>query len=149
MTGDVLISVKGMHMLNSEQEEEIEVTSAGKYYFRNGRHYVLYEEITEDGQAVIKNRVKLSKDCLEVQKKGPVNSNMIFRRGEKSTSWYGTPFGEMLIGIEVTDMQFAEQEDQIEVKVEYVLEMNYEHVSDAGIRLKIMAKDKGLFRLSE
>ena len=45
MTEEVLISVKGLHALATEDEDEVEVFSAGKYYFKNGKHYILYEEM--------------------------------------------------------------------------------------------------------
>ena len=47
MTEEVLISVKGLHTLEDTQKDEVEVISAGKYYKRNGKHYVLFEETVE------------------------------------------------------------------------------------------------------
>lgn len=74
MTEDILISVRGLHTLDIEQEEEetdeLEMTMPGKYYFRNGKHYVLFEETDEESQSVVKNRFKLSEDRLEISKKG-------------------------------------------------------------------------------
>ena len=151
MTEDILISVRGLHTLDIEQEEEetdeLEMTMPGKYYFRNGKHYVLFEETDEESQSVVKNRFKLSEDRLEISKKGAMNTTMTFQRGEKSCSWYGTPVGDVQLGIEVTDMQLMEGEDEIEMNVAYALEMNSEHVSDSRIRLRIMERNKGLFRI--
>lgn len=151
MTEDILISVRGLHTLDIEQEEEetdeLEMTMSGKYYFRNGKHYVLFEETDEESQSVVKNRFKLSEDRLEISKKGVMNATMTFQRGEKSSSWYGTPVGDVQLGIEVTDMQLMEGEDEIEMNVAYALEMNSEHVSDSRIRLRIMERNKGLFRI--
>lgn len=147
MTEEVLISVTGLHTMDSAQEEEIEVTSAGKYYLKNGKHYILYDEILEGTGDIIKNRIKLSDTGMEIQKKGSVNASMVFQQGKKNTSWYGTPMGNMLAGIEVTDMDVREQENLIEVDVGYELEMNYEKVADSRIHIRIMAKDSGLFRL--
>ena len=151
MTEDILISVRGLHTLDIEQEEEetdeLEMTMSGKYYFRNGKHYVLFEETDEESQSVVKNRFKLSEDRLEISKKGVMNATMTFQRGEKSISWYGTPVGDVQLGIEVTDMQLMEGEDEIEMNVAYALEMNSEHVSDSRIRLRIMERNKGLFRI--
>ena len=151
MTEDILISVRGLHTLDIEQEEEetdeLEMTMPGKYYFRNGKHYVLFEETDEESQSVVKNRFKLSEDRLEISKKGVMNATMTFQRGEKSSSWYGTPVGDVQLGIEVTDMQLMESEDEIEMNVAYALEMNSEHVSDSRIRLRIMERTKGLFRI--
>ena len=95
----------------------------------------------------VKNRFKLSEDRLEISKKGAMNTTMTFQRGEKSSSWYGTPVGDVQLGIEVTDMQLMEGEDEIEMNVAYALEMNSEHVSDSRIRLRIMERNKGLFRI--
>ena len=151
MTEDILISVRGLHTLDIEQEEEetdeLEMTMSGKYYFRTGKHYVLFEETDEESQSVVKNRFKLSEDRLEISKKGVMNATMTFQRGEKSSSWYGTPVGDVQLGIEVTDMQLMEGEDEIEMNVAYALEMNSEHVSDSRIRLRIMERNKGLFRI--
>ena len=151
MTEDILISVRGLHTLDIEQEEEqtdeLEMTMPGKYYFRNGKHYVLFEETDEESQSVVKNRFKLSEDRLEISKKGAMNTTMTCQRGEKSSSWYGTPVGDVQLGIEVTDMQLMEGEDEIEMNVAYALEMNSEHVSDSRIRLRIMERNKGLFRI--
>ena len=95
----------------------------------------------------MKNRFKLAPDRLEISKKGATNTTMTFQRGEKSSSWYGTPVGDVQLGIEVTEMELTEGEDEIEMNVAYALEMNSEHVSDARIRLRIIERNKGLFRI--
>lgn len=148
MKEDILISVRGMHALEATgEDDEVEIFSAGKYYFKNGKHYIFYDETPEDGSAVVKNRITLRGDCMEVQKKGIMSTNMVFEINQKHTGWYNTPFGNLMTGIEVTDMNITEQENMIEVSVDYVLEVNCERVADSNIRIKVMAKDSGLFHL--
>lgn len=148
MTEDILISVRGMHALESTgEDDEVEIFSAGKYYFKNGKHYVFYEEVPEDGSGVIKNRIILQGNWMEVQKKGLASSTMTFEANKMHTSWYHTPFGNLMMGIEVTDMNVEEQENLIEVHIEYALDVNYERMADSRIRIRIMAKDSGLFKL--
>lgn len=148
MTEDILISVKGMHALDGTGEnDEVEVFSAGKYYFKNGKHYVFYDEVPEDGGEVIKTRITLQGEWMEVQKKGPASSSMVFEADKKHTSWYNTPFGNLMMGIEVTDMNVVEKENLIEVRVDYGLEVNYDRVADSRIRIRVMSKDSGLFHL--
>ena len=49
MEKEVLIHVKGLHMLDTQDgEEPIEIVVPGEYYFRNGSHYLRYEELLED-----------------------------------------------------------------------------------------------------
>lgn len=147
MTEDVLISVRGLHALDTAEEDEVEVTSAGKYFLKNGKHFIIYEEVEPETGAVSHNRIKVSEGRLELHKKGAVNSNLNFEQGVKSTSWYGTPFGEMLLGIDVKEMKLEVQEHQIDVEVRYELEVNYEHVADSDIQIRVMEREKGLFRL--
>lgn len=149
MTREVLVSVKGLHVMEAMTEEEIEMISAGKYYNRNGKHYVVYDEAVEGTKEIVQNYIKLQDGRMELRKKGPLQTQMIFERDKKNTSWYFTPYGNMLAGIEVKDMKVNESDDLIEVNVDYSLEMNYEHIADCSIMVKIMAKDSGLFRLTE
>ena len=44
MEKEVLIHVKGLHMMDTpEGDEPIEIVVPGEYYFRNGSHYLRYE----------------------------------------------------------------------------------------------------------
>ena len=147
MTEDIIVSVKGLHTMDNVDEEEIEVISAGKYYFNNGKHYILYEEMAEGSNEAIQNRITLRAGILEVRKKGPVSANMVFERGRKNMSWYNTPFGNLLAGVDVVSMEVTEEENLREAVVQYELEVNYERVADCRIQIRVMAKDSGLFHL--
>ena len=46
MDKEVLIHVRGLHMMEEDGEQEpVEIVVPGEYYFRNGSHYLRYEEI--------------------------------------------------------------------------------------------------------
>lgn len=47
MTKDVLITICGIQKRDGETDEPIETVTPGEYYFRNGKHYILYEEVQE------------------------------------------------------------------------------------------------------
>ena len=47
MTKDVLLSIKGLQIGENEQNDTIEVISPGDYYFRNGKHFFMYEEVMD------------------------------------------------------------------------------------------------------
>ena len=42
-----------------------------------------------------------------------------------------------------------ESEDIIKASVDYSLELNYEHMADCSLQVKIVAKDSGRFSLTE
>ena len=84
----------------------------------------------EGSSQTVSSRIKLQQERMEVSKKGAVNSQMIFEPDRKSESWYGTPYGNMLAGIQVKNMKIEETRDVIRASVEYSLELNYEHMAD-------------------
>ena len=55
MTKDVLISISGLQFAGGENSEPVEVITSGSYYKKNGRHYILYDEVAEDTAGTTKN----------------------------------------------------------------------------------------------
>ena len=47
MTKDVIVSISGLQMPAEGEAEPVEVITVGDYYQKNGKHYVLYEEVNE------------------------------------------------------------------------------------------------------
>ena len=46
MTEEVLVSVKGMQMMTDDQDE-VEIVTHGKYLKKGNKHYITYEEVVE------------------------------------------------------------------------------------------------------
>lgn len=65
-----------------EGDEPIELVVPGEYYFRNGSHYLRYEEMMEDHGDTTINYIKISPKGMEVRKKGQVNTHMVFDAGQ-------------------------------------------------------------------
>ena len=139
MTKDVLVTIAGLQF-EIDSEEPIEVITAGQYFLKNDKHYVLYEEILEDMNEVCKNRIKIGKEQVEILKTGASNVHMVFEKGKKNLTYYNTPFGNLLIGIDTTKIEFKEDSEMLELKINYSLEVNYSHVSDCSIIIKVASK---------
>ena len=74
MQKEVLIHVRGLQMMDSQGDQEpIEIVVPGQYYFRNGSHYLRYEELLDETAEPTINYIKMSEKGLEVSKKGLVN----------------------------------------------------------------------------
>ena len=59
MDKNVLIHVRGLQMMEvGEEQEPIELVVPGQYYFRNGSHYLRYEEILDEGSEPTINYIK-------------------------------------------------------------------------------------------
>ncbi|MCI8834300.1 MAG: DUF1934 domain-containing protein [Ruminococcus sp.] len=153
MTRDVIVRISGLHQdamedLPDEENVPIEVMSPGSYYWRNGKHYVIYDEVTEGIPGVTKNEIKITGDnSLEIIKRGAANSHMIFEKNKKSQTYYQTPYGQMLVGIHTRDMEVNVSEQKIDVSVDYELDVNYEPLADCKIRMNILSRSNGEFSL--
>lgn len=148
MTKDVLISVKGLQLLSdNDQAEPIEVVTVGEYYFRNGHHYVKYDEVQEGFQGNTINYIKAADHAMEVRKKGISNVHMVFEEAKKNVTYYQTPFGNMQMGISATKVICSETEKNIDIHVDYALEMNDEHVADCFIQVNIKPMGSPEFHL--
>ena len=129
MTQNVLISITGVQMTD-DGPQEVEMITTGDYFGKDGRHYVLYEEMTDDGSGI-------QPDSMSILKKGEASTRMVFEKNKKNLSCYVTPFGQMMIGIHTGNVQVREEEDLLKVDVDYSLDINYEHVSDCNITLEV------------
>lgn len=148
MTKDVLVTISGLQITKQDEETEpVEVITAGDYYKKNDKHYVIYDEVMEGFEGTTKNIIKLQDDCVDITKRGVTNVHMVFEKNKKNMTCYQTPFGSLMIGISAKDIQIREQEDDIFVDLEYALELNYEHLADCTIKMSIQSKNSGEFRI--
>jgi uncharacterized beta-barrel protein YwiB (DUF1934 family) len=149
MTKDVLLSITGLQFAPNQESDTLEMIAPGEYYFRNGKHYFLYDEVTEGFDQVTKNVIKVAPDYMELTKKGVTNVHMIFEKNRKNVTYYYTPFGSLLIGIDAKKVDVSESPDSMCVEVDYGLELNYEHLANCHITIDAKPKGTGEFHLMQ
>lgn len=148
MNKDVLIHVRGLQLMETDDEQEpIEIVVPGQYYFRNGSHYLRYEEMLDDSAQTTVNYIKMSSEGVEIRKQGQVNVHMVFEQGKKNKTFYNTPYGTLQMGIAATGLELKESEDDIQMKVDYALDMNEKHVADCYLTVQAQSKDSDEFVL--
>ena len=124
MTQDVLLTISGLHEMGdlntpAEEDEVLETITPAKYYLKNGKHYVLYDEVVEGFSGVIKNKIKITDGkVLEIIKTGSTNSHMIFEEGKSNLTVYDTPYGQFYLDMHTRTLEILEYEDEISAKVE-------------------------------
>lgn len=154
MTKDILVSISGLQMevnnVENSEDEPIEVLSAGTYYFKNGKHYIFFEEVAEGIPGVTKTQIRWKDDqTLEVQKKGISTMHMIFEKGQKTRCFYTTPYGQLNLGIYTTLISVEETPENINIRAEYALDVDNEAIADCIIRINVQPRDAKNFTLTE
>lgn len=148
MTRDVLIRISGLQVLDSETDaDDVEMITTGDYFHKNGKHYIIYDEVMDGFAGNIRNTVKISPDSMDIIKQGVANAHMVFEQDKKKTTRYATPMGDMMVEVSTNRILVDEQEDSLKVSVEYSLGINYEHISQCNITMDVCSKGKAELRL--
>jgi uncharacterized beta-barrel protein YwiB (DUF1934 family) len=148
MTKEVIVTICGLQSGPDTDGEPIEMITTGEYFYKNNKHYILYEEVMEGETAPTKNRIKIAPGYMELTKRGLVSVDMLFEENKKNITHYNTPYGSLLMGIEAKKVEIAEAEDEIKVSVDYALELNEEHAADCDIKIAVRSKSAGGVKLT-
>ena len=100
MTKEVIITIRGLQDGPQTDGEPIEMITTGEYFYKNNKHYILYEEVMEGETSTTKNRIKVAPGMMELNKSGVVNVNMSFEEHKKNITHYYTPYGCLEMGID-------------------------------------------------
>lgn len=146
MSKEVLISISGLQF-STESEDTVELITMGNYYLKNDKHYVIYDEMIEGFSEVTKNTIKFSENSVDIIKNGVTNVHMSFELNKKNLTYYDTPFGNLLIGINTRKINISEMEDKTLLEINYALDINYDFVADCKIQIAVTDKDKANIKL--
>ena len=144
MNNNVLVTVHGLQH-EIDDKEGIQTKQTGNYRLVAGKHVISYKEYFKDENtgkdAIISNLLKISDDTVTLTKRGATNTEMTFKNGKTHTAFYETTFGSMQMRLDTTRVDINEENDKIEISIDYGLDMNYSHVSDCTINMIIESLD--------
>lgn len=146
MTRDVLIKISGFQKLDGEKEN-VEMITTGDYFLKNGKHYVIYDEMMEGVEGKVRNTLKITPEKMDIQKRGNAQTHMIFEQDKKNMTRYLTPMGELVVEIFTNQIRLEEEADSLKVSVDYSLDINYDHVSDCCITLDVCSRQGATLEL--
>ena len=133
----VKIKVKS-EILQDGKNEKINFETEGKFYKKNNKYYLSYNEEKLSGME--KNRIILiiEKNQIIMNRYGETKSKMIFKLNEKTYADYTTPYGDF-------DMEIFTKKKQVDldkgiIKIKYLL--NIKNLSKGKNSLFISFKKK-------
>ena len=139
MTNEVILSIKGIqHEYGDDGITEIITT--GNYYFRNGKHYIVYDELIPETGEQVSSTLKMTPKRIDMIKHGSHSAHRVFETNTKNMSLYRTPYGMMEVCFNTFSVELEEQEDMIRVQAEYALEINDGFISDCTIEINVREK---------
>ena len=123
MNKDVIISLKGCQSDGGEKEE-IELVTEGKYYKKDNKYYITYDETEVTGLEGTTTTLKVEQDKITMMRFGQNNSQLIFEQGARHLCCYETAFGAFTIGVASSKVDIDLTENGGEVSAEYRIEID-------------------------
>ena len=139
MLKDVWISINSIHGYQQEDEDHLEFTTDGYYYFEDGIGCLSYEESEVTGLEGTRTSMIVMPDQVVVDRDGLITSRMIFKEGQKNSFLYETPYGNATMGIDTRKIFHSMDESGGKVEIDSVL--NVEHAVVARNKFQITVKE--------
>ena len=139
MNKDVMISVVGIQTSpNDEKASHIELVTEGKYYKKDKNYCVTYEESEVTGMEGTTTTVEVCNDgMVTLTRVGKVNTQFIFKKGEKHTSYYDTEQGTFVMDILTKDINVDVNDKGGDIRVNYNIEIGNNKAGETDFYMKI------------
>ena len=141
MMKDVVISINSTFSFDEGEEQRMEFTTDGYYFYEDQVGCLSYEESPVTGLEGTRTSLFVMPDQVVVDREGTVTSRMVFKEGLKSAFQYATPFGNANMGINTRRITRNMDGSGGSVEIDYVVDM--EHVVASRNRFEITVREIG------
>lgn len=141
MMKDVVISINSTFTFDEGEEQRMEFTTDGYYFYEDQVGCLSYEESEVTGLPGTRTSLFVMPDQVVVDREGTVTSRMVFKEGLKSAFQYATPFGNANMGIDTRRIAQSMGEAGGRVEIDYVV--NMEHVVASRNKFEITVQEIG------
>ena len=138
---EVVISIHSTFAYEEGEEQRMEFTTDGHYFYEDEVGCLSYEESEVTGLEGTRTSLFVMPDQVVVDREGTVTSRMIFKEGLKSAFQYPTPFGSANMGINTRRITQSMGESGGSVEIDYVVDM--EHVVASRNKFQITVREIG------
>lgn len=141
MTREIILTISGIHATDGEKAEPIEILTPGQYYLKNGKHYVLFEEMMEGIDGKIRSTLKFQEDKVELIRNGAASVHMVFQKEQEHQMIYRTPMGPMAISLYTEDIIADINGEQMNLEIRYSLKAEGAVISESTLHLNVCPKE--------
>ncbi len=145
MTKDIILTIFGLHDTDGEEDAPIETMTPAQYFFKNGKHYVMYDEVIEGLEGSLKSTIKFTADQVELIRNGAASTRMIFQPGRENRMLYQTPMGPLSISLYTEEIIANIEEEHMSLKIDYSLKTEGVVVSESTVFIDLCPRERKTF----
>lgn len=120
---DVMIMIKGVQRVDDEVNET-EVITEGTFQLTPDGYEIKYNESDATGYDGSTSVLRINGTKFELERTGAVTSELVIELGRKNFCHYGTPYGEMIVGVQAKFVKSRLTDMGGSAEVGYVLDVN-------------------------
>lgn len=133
----VMIKMKSVQNTGGESTE-VELITEGTLSFDSGKYTVSYKDSEATGFEDSVTSVILEKQELaSVIRVGNAPSNLVLEKNKKHHCHYGTPYGDMMVGIFAHNITNELNENGGNIYLRYTIDINSSYISDNEIIMEV------------
>ena len=120
----VLLSIRGEQYFDGIDPDETELMTEGTMVLTEDGMVLSYEESELTGMEGTTTTFEVKGPRVTLTRSGAVNSQMVFEEGRQHTSLYETPFGELSVDIQTSELKhnLTERGGLMEIKYSIAVE---------------------------
>lgn len=141
MTKEVILTISGLYEVDGEADEPVEIITPGQYFWKNGKHYILFEEVMEGIPEVIRSRLVITEKQVEILRNGGTAARMVFAKDYEHKTIYQTPVGQLALSFCTDELQVEISEERIDVRISYFVMADGQVATENSVHLNICPKE--------
>ena len=141
MNKDVLITIHSIQNIDGQDCDGMELITQGTYEYAPDGARFSYMESELTGLEGTRTDFHIKPEEVILSRRGSVNAQMVFRRGEKQKFRYQTEIGALSMGLNTHRLECAMDEHGGDMEIEYDLHFNQSFLSHN--RFIINVREKG------
>ena len=145
MTKDIILTISGLHDNEGEIDAPIETMTPGQYFMKNGKHYVVYDEVIEGLEGTLESTIKFTENQVELIRNGAASTRMIFQPGQEHMVVYQTPMGPLSISLYTENIQTELGEERMNLKIDYSIKTEGIVISESTVHIEVCPKELARF----
>ena len=131
---NVKVSIKGMQT-QDDDTNDVELFTEGQFEKDGDKYILIYKEMT--GFEGTTTTVEIENERVSIIRSGNVSNQMIFLKGKKTTSYYNTQFGSLVIGVMADKMDVDITDEGGKIDISYILDINEEFIGQNNVHIDI------------
>lgn len=136
---NAIISITGIQHDPKGDKDQVELVTAGKYGFENGRSSFTYMESNLTGLDGTKTTFTIGPMGVVMSREGNLNAQMLFQEGKKNYFLYETPYGSATMGVDTRRVRSSLGEHGGDMEIDY--DIDFEHTFVGRNQFKINVKE--------